>query len=148
MINCGRKFERVAGYENVNLPERKTTGSAGYDFEAAETMVIRPNGVGLIPTGIKAYMLPQEYLQLHIRSSLAVKKHLFLANGCGIVDEDYADNIDNEGHIQIALYNPDSDIKMIEKGERIAQGVFLRYLTTFDDEPQGERTGGFGSTNV
>ena len=146
-----RGFEVVKEYEdkNINLPERKTKFSAGYDIEAATDIVI-PAGFSkptLIPTGLKAYMEDDEVLYLYNRSSNPKKKGLILANSVGVVDKDYYNNPDNEGHIMFAFYNiKDEDIE-IKKGEAIGQGVFAKYLITDDDEAIGERTGGFGSTD-
>lgn len=149
MMEKIRGFEVVAAYEgkNVLLPQRKTGGSAGYDFAAAETVLAAPGAVALVPTGIKAYMQAGEYLGLHIRSGLSVKKKLMLINGQGIIDADYYNNADNEGHIMVAVYNPTNEAITIEAGERIAQGIFYRYLLADEDENNvAVRQGGFGST--
>ena len=87
-----------------------------------------------------------EYLSIFIRSSLAFKKGLMLANSTGIIDCDYYNNPDNEGHIMIAYYNTKDVSYTIKKGERIAQGIFMKYLTTDDDDASGIRMGGIGST--
>jgi len=89
-----------------------------------------------------------EYLSIFIRSSLAFKKGLMLANSTGIVDSDYYNNEDNEGHIMIAYYNTNDVAYTIEKGDRIGQGIFMKYLTVNDDTASGLRTGGIGSTGV
>lgn len=143
-----RGFEIVAAYRDnaIHLPVRKTAGSAGYDLEAAETVVLKPHAVTVVPTGLKAFMETDEYLSVFIRSSLAFKKGLMLANGTGIVDSDYYNNPDNEGHIMIAYFNTNDAAYTIEKGERIGQGVFMKYLTVHDDTAAGVRTGGIGST--
>lgn len=145
-----RGFERVSKYsaENILLPERKTAASAGYDIAAAEAALIAPGAAALVPTGLKAYMQQGEVLVLAIRSSLAAKRGLCLANGIGIIDADYYDNPKNEGHIQVAVRNLSTQPVAIAAGERIAQGMFLPYLTV-DGDAAGEgaeRTGGFGST--
>ena len=98
-----RGFERVTGYKYVNLPKRKTKQSAGYDIESAIDAVITPGETKLIPTGIKVYMKHYEWLGVYVRSSLAIKYGLILANGVGVIDSDYYNNPDNEGHIMIAL---------------------------------------------
>ena len=147
-----RGFEIVAGYQDrgLSLPIRKTCASAGYDIAAAENICLRAGEMALIPTGLKAYMQPDEYLAIHIRSSLAVKQRLVLANSQGIIDADYYDNPDNEGHILIALINGGSQDVVISAGMRIAQGIFCKYLLTDQDESNGkeERTGGIGSTGT
>ena len=145
-----RGFDVVRSWQNkgISLPVRKTAASAGYDFEAGESVTIRPDEQVMVPTGIKAYMQPDEVLTIHNRSSMAVKHQLVLVNSVGIIDADYYDNPDNEGHIYIALWNRGSEPFAIEKGDRIAQGIFGRYLVADDDSAgQGaERQGGFGST--
>lgn len=145
-----RGFERIKNYPDVNLPKRATKHAAGYDFEAADTVTIQPFSTNpkpvLVPTGIKAFMANDEYLQLANRSSNPLKNQLMLANGIGVIDSDYYNNPDNEGHIMFQFINfGDKDIT-IQKGDRIGQGVFVKYLTVDDDEEGMERQGGFGSS--
>ena len=148
-----RGFEVAKGFEdkNINLPIRKTKYSAGYDIEAAEDVVIPSFKKGtnptLVKTGLKAYMQDDEMLLLYNRSSNPKKKGLILANSVGVVDKDYYGNIDNDGHIMFAFYNiKDEDVE-IKKGDAIGQAIFQKYLVTDDDNADGEREGGFGSTN-
>ena len=148
-----RKFEIAKGFEDkgINLPIRKTKYSAGYDIEAAEDCIIQAFKPGqaptLVKTGLKAYMKDDEYLMLCNRSSNPKKKGLILANSVGIVDKDYYENPDNDGHIMFAFFNvKDVDVE-IKKGDAIGQGIFKQYLVTDDDVAEGERLGGFGSTN-
>lgn len=143
-----RGFEVVSTYEehNIKLPTRKTTESAGYDIECAEETTIEPGQVVLVSTGLKAFMAYDEYLAIHIRSSMAIKRHLALVNSTGIIDSDYYNNENNEGHIMIALINFGQEPVTLEKGERVAQGIFSKYLITNDDDATGVRTGGIGST--
>jgi len=144
---ASRRFATVAGYEGkVRLPVRKTRLSAGYDLEAAEEVLVEPGRVALIPTGLKAYMEDGDVLLLAIRSSMAVKRGLMLANGIGVIDADYVDNPDNEGHVLVAVANTGQSPVRIQVGERIAQAIFTRFLTTDDDTASGERKGGLGST--
>lgn len=147
-----RGFECVSAYkaERIILPSRSTPGSAGYDLAAAVDLVLAPGDTALIPTGIKAYMLPDEYLGLHIRSSLAVKYSLRLANGQGIVDSDYYNNPDNEGHILLAVVNCGSAHAAIQRGMRLAQGIFYKYLLADGDHLTAKevRNGGIGSTGA
>ena len=148
-----RGFEIAKGFEGkgINLPIRKTKYSAGYDIEAAEDTVVPSLKKGmnptLIKTGIKAYMQDDEVLMLYNRSSNPKKKGLVLANSVGVIDKDYYGNVDNDGHIMFAFYNIKDEDITIKKGEAIGQGVFQKYLVTDDDEAQGERKGGFGSTS-
>lgn len=145
----GRRFEVVNRYRDagINLPRRKTKWSAGYDLESATSVTIKAGELAVLPTGLKAYMEQDEVLMVFIRSSLAVKQGLVLANGTGIIDADYVDNPDNEGHIQLAVRNLSSAPVTIDKGQAIAQGIFVNYLLTEDDEVGEERLGGFGSTD-
>lgn len=141
-----RGFEKVSGYEYVNPPKRKTKQSAGYDIESAVNVVINPGETKLIPTGIKAYMDENEWLGIYIRSSLAIKYGLILANSVAVIDSDYYNNQDNEGHILIALRNTSKAVYKIRKGDRIAQGIFHQYYRVDGDKTDGSRIGGFGST--
>jgi len=144
-----RGFEIVSAYANagINLPERKTAASAGYDLEAATDVILTPQAVTIVPTGLKAYMPADEYLGIHIRSGLAVKHSLSLINGQGIIDADYYNNPDNEGHILIPVFNHGQQPVFLTKGTRIAQGIFYKYLLTdHDNKNQRVRQGGFGST--
>ncbi|WP_301860321.1 dUTP diphosphatase [uncultured Megasphaera sp.] len=144
----GRGFEVVRAYAQagIALPVRKTAGSAGYDLAAAETVVLPPHAVTVVPTGLKAYMEQDEYLSVFIRSSLAFKKGIMLANSTGIIDSDYYNNGDNEGHIMLACYNTGDVPYTVEKGDRIGQGIFMKYLTVNGDGATAVRTGGIGST--
>lgn len=144
-----RRFAPVTGWaDRAILPTRKTLHAAGYDIAAAATVTIQPGAVALIPTGLKVYMGPGEVLLLAVRSSLGIKRRLALANGIGVIDADYVDNPENEGHIHIGLENRGTEPVEIAAGERIAQGIFLPYLLVADDQPGGARVGGFGSTGV
>ena len=148
-----RGFEIAKGFENanINLPVRSTKNSAGYDIEAAEDCMIPAFKLGqkpvLVKTGLKAYMESDEVLILANRSSNPGKKGLILANSIGVVDSDYYGNPDNDGHIMFAFYNFKDEDAVIKKGDRIGQAMFQKYLITDTDVAEGERTGGFGSTN-
>ncbi len=180
-----RGFEVVSKYADasINLPKRATYHAAGYDFEAAEDIVLpsfwksafkhvaqelkqwiwpstkdmdqasvensfsifKPT---LVPTGIKAYMQEDEYLQLVNRSSNPLKRFLTLPNGVGIIDADYYNSEGNEGHIYVQLLNFGPFDQKISKGERIAQGIFMPFLKADEDTGgQSERSGGFGSSD-
>lgn len=161
-----RGFEIVSKYENegVKLPQRATVHAAGYDFEAAEDTVLpsiwrtlfkhdrkgSQEGIKpvLVPTGIKAYMQEDEYLQLTNRSSNPLKHFLILPNGVGIVDADYYNNEGNEGEIFFQLLNYGLRDKVIKKGDRIGQGIFIPFLKADGDEGGNKnRVGGFGSSD-
>lgn len=186
-----RGFEVARGYEDaeINLPERQTKHSAGYDFESAEYVTIpsiwkrfaqslmlelrqqdkvelgRYSGGGitarfnvvesfknafkptLVSTGVKAYMNENEALFLYNRSSNPLKRFLLMSNGVGVIDADYYNNEDNDGHIMFQFINLGLTDMQINKGERIGQGVFKQYLIADNDTATRKRSGGFGSTN-
>ena len=148
-----RGFEVAKGFEDkkINLPVRKTKYSAGYDVEAAEDCVVPVFKPGIAPTliktGIKAYMQDDEFLALYNRSSNPKKKGLILANSVGIIDKDYYENPDNDGHIMFAFYNIKEEDVVIKKGEAIGQGIFQKFFAIDNDSAEGERVGGFGSTS-
>lgn len=147
-----RGFEIAKGFEDkgINLPIRKTKYSAGYDIEAAEDTVIPSFKKGMAPTliktGLKAYMQEDEMLLLYNRSSNPKKKGLIMANSVGVIDKDYYENPENDGHFMFAFYNIKDEDITIKKGEAIGQAIFQKYLVTDDDTAEGERLGGFGST--
>jgi len=148
-----RGFKVVKGFEDkqINLPIRKTKYSAGYDIEAAEDVVIPSFKKGMNPTlvktGLKAYMQADEVMMLYNRSSNPKKKGLIMANSVGVIDKDYYENPDNDGHIMFAFYNSKEEDVTIRKGEAIGQAIFQKYLIADNDEAKGQRVGGFGSTN-
>ena len=148
-----RGFEVAKGFENesISLPERKTKYSAGYDVEAAEDCVIPAFKLGqaptLVKTGLKAYMPEDEYLMLCNRSSNPKKKGLVMANSIGIIDSDYYENPDNDGHFMFTFFNIKAEDIEIKKGDVIGQAIFQKYLTVDNDKAEGERVGGFGSTS-
>ena len=142
-----RGFEIVSYYQekNIILPSRKTKFSAGYDIATAENIILLPQQVTLIPTGIKAYMQADEYLGVHIRSSIAIKQKLTLINNVGVIDADYYNNVNNEGHMYIGIQNEGKEVVTLKKDQAIAQGIIIKYLTC-NDKVNKKRTGGFGST--
>lgn len=128
-------------------PYRGTKHSAGYDFTSPIEIVVPARGMALIPTGVKAQMNEDEVLYIYPRSSIGFKTAIRLSNTVAVVDCDYYNNPKNEGHIFIKFYNPtDSDYK-INVGDKIAQGIFAKYLVVDDEEEiTTERAGGLGST--
>ena len=147
-----RGFEIAKGWEDkgINLPVRKTARSAGYDVEAAEDVVIPMFTPGckptLIPTGLKAYCMDDECYLLLNRSS-GPKKGFILANSVGIIDSDYYNNPDNEGHIYFAFFNFSGQPLEVKKGDAIGQAIFHKFYVVDNDTAEGERAGGFGSTD-
>lgn len=148
-----RGFEIAKGYENkqIKLPIRKTKQAAAYDLEAAEDTVIPKFKLGqkptLIPTGLKVYMQPDEVLILSPRSSGPKKQGIVFPHGIGIIDADYYENPDNDGNIFIQCINIKDEDVLIKKGEAIAQAMFQKFLIADGDMADGERQGGFGSTD-
>jgi len=143
-----REFYKASGFQDIefDLPTRGTAASAGYDIAAVEDTLIPAGTVVLVPTGVKALMLSGEVLMLYLRSSLAYKKDLVMYNSTGVIDADYFENVKNDGHIMVMLHNVGHEDVLIEKGERIAQGVFMTFETTVSDRAYGSRIGGIGST--
>lgn len=170
-----RGFERLStAGEDIAIPVRATKAAAGYDFDASSDVVIPSiwkqgvakvlkavlSGEGvdldeaafkelkpvLVPTEIKAYMGENEFLQLCNRSSNPLKNFLLMANGVGVIDSDYYNNPNNEGHIMFQFLNFGLRDKKIAKGERIGQGIFLPFLKADQDHVTSVRTGGFGSS--
>lgn len=150
-----RKFEYVNriisnGYQMLNpkfeLPKRSTAKSAGYDFIVPEDTVCKSHQITMVKSGVKAYFPDDETLLLFNRSSNPKKKGLIILNGVGVVDADYADNQDNEGEIAGLFYNMLNEDVILKAGEKMMQGVFVQYGITDDDNANGQRNGGFGST--
>ncbi|AGU82696.1 dUTP diphosphatase [Streptococcus anginosus] len=142
-----RGFELVSSFTNENLlPKRETAHAAGYDLKVAERTVIAPKEIKLVPTGVKAYMQAGEVLYLYDRSSNPRKKGLVLINSVGVIDGDYYGNPGNEGHIFAQMQNITDQEVVLEEEDRIVQAVFSPFLLTDNDEADGVRTGGFGST--
>ena len=148
-----RGFEIAKGFEdkNINLPERKTKASAAYDIEAAEDTVIPAFKPGmkptLIKTGLKAYMQEDEVLLMMPRSSGPKKQGILFPHSTGVVDADYYENTENDGHIFIQCINIKDEDVTIKKGETIAQAMFQKFLIVDNDKAEGLRNGGFGSTD-
>lgn len=143
-----RKFYPVKNAPaDTVLPKRKTAKSAGYDFVLPCDVRLNPHSISaIIPTNVKASMPDDEVLMLYIRSSIGIKQHVTLANGTGIIDADYFSNPDNDGNIGICLQNNSDEIVSFKKGERIMQGIFVKYAVCDSDDTNEVRKGGFGST--
>ena len=131
--------------DHVHYPTRGSINSAGYDFYADKDYTIAPNKIIKVWTDIKAYMQPDEFLMLDVRSSMGGK--FMLANTIGIIDSDYYENPDNDGNIGIFLKNISNEVQHIKRDDKIAQGIFMEYLKIDNDKTTAERQGGFGSTN-
>lgn len=136
-------------YGNIKLPQRATQRSAGYDLFALLDFTLPPNGEMKIPTGIKMYCQPNEVLIILPRSSLGFKYFTRLANTAGVIDSDYYENPDNDGHIWVKVRNEGDKTLHIEKGMAFAQALFFPYLIADGDnyEEGATRNGGLGSTS-
>ncbi len=137
----------TAAYEAIRLPERATRGSAGYDFYTPCPVRLMPGETVKVPTGIRAEMEEGWVLLIYPRSGLGFKYRLQMDNTVGVIDSDYFHS-DNEGHIFIKITNDSRSGKVLEleAGVGFAQGIFMEFGITVDDEPRGIRNGGLGST--
>lgn len=131
-------------YDSIKLPKRATKGSAGYDFYAPYDFELAPQEEIVIDTGIRARIDEDWVLVILPRSGSGFKYGVRLANTAGVIDSDYF-NADNEGHIKIKLTGGTKTFS-VKAGDAFAQGIFLPYGITEDDECDAERRGGFGST--
>ena len=134
-------------YNKIKLPVRATAGSAGYDFFSPVDITLNPGETVKIPTGIRVEMEQDWVLKCYPRSGLGFKYRLQLNNTVGIIDSDYFYS-DNEGHIFSKITNDSNESKSvsIQAGTGFMQGIFVEYGITVDDDAQGIRNGGFGST--
>lgn len=132
---------------DIKLPTRSDPRSAGYDFYLPKDITILPHQQIIVFTDVKAYMQPDEVLEIYIRSSLAIKQGLTLSNNVGIIDSSYYENESNDGNIGLALNNTTGKTIKLSAGERVAQGIFKKYLIIDEDTSTSEkRKGGIGSS--
>ena len=151
MENLEIKFEKVTRIsDDLALPIKGSKKAAGYDFINPEEVIILPNEIKYVKTGIKAKFPDNMALLLLNRSSNPKKKHLILANGIGLVDADYYNNPDNEGEIAFAFMNISQEPVTLTIGEKLGQGMFVRYYDVlgFNSDNINERQSGFGSTGI
>lgn len=136
-------------YNDIKLPRRATESSAGYDFFLPYDIILDPNEVCLVSTGIKCQLDKDKVLNIYPRSGLGFKYKIRLCNTVGIIDADYYNNEKNEGHIMIKLANEGVNTLRLNKGDAFAQGVIQQYFITEDDNliEKQVRSGGFGSTS-
>lgn len=132
---------------DIILPTRGSKISAGYDFYLPTNIEIKPNEKICVWSDVKAYMQEGEVLILHVRSSIGINKGLMLSNITGVIDADYYSNEKNDGNIGIALYNYSDKTVILEKDERVCQGIFMPFLIADNGNTDKERIGGIGSTN-
>ncbi len=144
-----RGFEKAKAYQHLDfdMPKRCTQHSAGYDIAIIEDIEIKPGEIKSGVTGLKVFMKDDEVLMLYPRSSLPRRYHLTIPNNVGIIDKDYYENQDNDGAVFVSLYNFGTETVYLLKGERVAQGIFQKYLVSPTEEcVTNVRNGGFGST--
>lgn len=142
---CAHGSEKT--YQNIRLPRRATVASAGYDFFAPTALDIAPSQTITVATGIRALMPQNWCLLIFPRSGLGFKYRLRLDNTVGVIDADYAES-DNEGHIFVRMTNESDKPLHVDAGGAFAQGIFVQYLLTVDDDVTDRRNGGLGSTDV
>lgn len=123
-------------YESYKIPERETKYAAGYDFHAIESFTLKPGEIKKIPTGIKANMNDDEVLFLIVRSGMGFKYNVRLCNQIGVTDKDYYNNIDNEGHIFLKLENEGTKDYVVNQGDGICQGIFMKYLKVDNEDSE------------
>ena len=131
-------------YDAYRMPSRKTKASVGYDFYAIEAFELQPGEIKKIPTGIKAKFPEDEAFLLLVRSSMGFKYNVRLCNQVGLIDSDFYNNAENEGHMWFALQNEGDKVFKIEAGEAFGQGVFIKYYTC-GEEVENTREGWSGN---
>ena len=136
---CKDVKEDKALYDSYKLPIRDSIYSSGYDIFLIEDVEIKPDEIIKIPTGIKAYFEQDEMLLLVVRSSTGFKYNIRLVNQVGIIDSDYYNNGDNEGHIYLKIQNHGKETVKFEAGKAIVQACFTKYLTTKSDRVLGKK---------
>ena len=137
--------DKYCSYDEIKLPRRGSTGSAGYDIYALEDIELYSGQTIKVPTGINVELDKDKVLIIVPRSGLGFKYKTHLWNTVGVIDSDYI-NSDNEGHIWVKIQNESDQFCYIPKGTGICQGIIMQYFTTEDDDADGIRNGGFGST--
>lgn len=139
-------IDEASFYDDIILPKRATSGSAGYDFYSPVDIELQPNQTVKIPTGIRCFIEEGYVLQIYPRSSFGFKYQMTLLNTVGIIDSDYY-NADNEGHIIVGIVNRGDKPMSIKKGDRFVQGIFSKYYLAQEENNTTKRHGGFGSTD-
>ena len=134
----------IAAYNQYALPSRNSKSAAGYDFYLLDDIIIEPNQILKLPTGVKSYFEADEVLFLFVRSSMGFKYNIRLCNQVGVVDADYYNNANNEGHLWIRIQNESDNTISFSKGQAIVQGVFMKYLKADSDNGNDkERSGNY-----
>ena len=150
-IDCfGETSENIREiYDEIKLPKRATTGSAGYDYYSPVDITLKPGETVKIPTGIRCRMENGWVLMNYPRSGLGFKYRLQLNNTVGVIDSDYYGS-SNEGHIMSKMTNDSNEGKVVEikQGTGFMQGIFMEFGICEDDDADAVRDGGFGSTTA
>ena len=135
-------------YEEIKLPIRATSGSAGYDFFTPIDIKLSVKENILIPTGIRIKIEEGWFLGMFPKSGLGFKYRLQIDNTIGVIDSDYYYS-DNQGHIFVKMTNDNNKNASLEinKGASFCQGILLPFGITYDDDCKNIRNGGFGSTS-
>ena len=157
--NIHREYMPKATMENIlnyindinssfDLPKRSSGYSAGYDFKLSMDILIPSQTTVIIPTFIKVQLDKDKMLNLYPRSSYGIKKNLMIANTIGVIDSDYYNNPDNEGHIMIAYRNMGKAKIQLKQGDKFAQGIIQQFFLVDGDEygKGDKRLGGIGSS--
>jgi dUTP pyrophosphatase len=131
----------------VSLPRYETAGAAGFDLAASEDVTVPPGTVALVPTGLVIEVPPAHFLGVFARSSTPLKRGLMVANGVGVIDEDYCGPTDE---VKVPVLNFTAAAVTVARGDRIAQGVILpiaraEWVESSEPLRSGSR-GGFGAT--
>ena len=149
--NSGLSEEEIKVlYNNLKYPCRSTLHAGGYDFYTPYDFVIKPGETKVVPTGFKVHMNGDEVFNLFVRSGTGFKYNVRLSNQIGIIDADYYDNVNNEGHMFVSFTNHGDKewVNKVSEDSKIVQGLFMRYYKTVDDNNLNKvREGGFGSTS-
>jgi len=131
--------------KSLPLPQYQTQGSVGFDIYSREDIEIKPGEISLIPGNIIVETPPGYMLLVALRSSTPRKKGLIKPHGIGVIDQDYCGEGDE---VKVQVLNHTDHFVKVEKGERIAQGIFVK-IDRFDwdeTDAMGKTRGGFGST--
>ena len=134
--------------KNLPLPRYETAGSVGFDFVCRESVTIKPYSLELIPANVIVQTPPGYMLMVTLRSSTPRKRSLLIPHGVGVIDQDYCGEDDE---IKIQVYNFSSNPVTVERGDKIAQGIFVRVDAaqwSEVDRIETETRGGFGSTDT
>lgn len=120
-------------YDKIIIPARSSNATAGYDLHLLNDLTLQPSEIAKLPTGLKARFQPDEALFLIVRSSTGFKYNIRLCNQVGVIDSDYYNNPDNEGHLWIKIQNEDNVAHSFKRGDALVQGIFTKFLTTDSD---------------